>query len=43
MIHDGRPAVPDPDYRFRTGDTVLVVTTQATERDIYDAFQQRTP
>lgn len=39
VIRDGRPAVPGQDYRFRAGDTVLVVTTAATESDIHDAFQ----
>lgn len=39
VIRDGKPAVPDRDYRLQTGDTVLVVTGTATERDIHDAFQ----
>jgi trk/ktr system potassium uptake protein len=39
VVHDTRPVVPDGDYRFHAGDTVLVVTTTATEHDIHDAFQ----
>jgi len=39
VIHDGRPVVPDSDYRFAAGDTVLVVTTTATDADIRAAFQ----
>lgn len=39
VIHDTRPVVPASDYRFHPGDTVLVVTTTATEKDIHDLFQ----
>ena len=39
VVREGRPTVPGPGYRFRAGDTVLVVTMRATERDIHDAFQ----
>lgn len=39
VVHDTHPVVPAGDYRFHTGDTVLVVTTTATEQDIHDAFQ----
>lgn len=39
VVHDGQPLVPGADYRFRAGDTVLVVTHTATDRDIHDAFQ----
>lgn len=39
VVHDAHPVVPHRAYRFHTGDTVLVVTTTATERDIHDAFQ----
>lgn len=39
VVHDAHPVVPAGDYRFHTGDTVLVVTTTATEHDIHDAFQ----
>jgi trk system potassium uptake protein TrkA len=39
VIHDGRPVVPDSDYRFSPSDTVLVVTTTATNADIRAAFQ----
>lgn len=39
VVHDTHPLVPAHDYRFHTGDTVLVVTSTATEQDIHDAFQ----
>ncbi|HEU5471900.1 MAG TPA: NAD-binding protein [Actinophytocola sp.] len=39
VIHDTQPLVPDQDYRFHPGDTVLVVSNTATERDIHNAFQ----
>lgn len=39
VVREGKPVVPGRDYRFQTGDTVLVVTHAATERDIHDAFQ----
>jgi len=39
VIRDGQPTVPGGDYRLRTGDTVLVVTSTATEQDIRDTFQ----
>jgi trk system potassium uptake protein TrkA len=39
VVHEGNPVVPDSDYRFQAGDTVLLVTRTATERDIHDAFQ----
>jgi trk/ktr system potassium uptake protein len=39
VIHDAKPIVPGDDYRFRDGDTVLVVTHTATEHEIHDAFQ----
>lgn len=38
IIRDGRPTVPDADYRFQSGDTVLVITTTAAEQDIHKAF-----
>jgi trk system potassium uptake protein len=40
VIRDGRPTVPASDYRFQTGDTVLVITSTAAEDDIRNAFQQ---
>jgi len=39
VVHDAHPVVPSADYRFHAGDTVLVVTTTATEENIHDAFQ----
>jgi trk/ktr system potassium uptake protein len=39
VVHDAKPVVPGGDYRFRDGDTVLVVTHTATEQEIHDAFQ----
>ncbi|MET0132305.1 MAG: NAD-binding protein [Kibdelosporangium sp.] len=39
VVHDGQPSVPGGDYRFHPGDTVLVVTSTATENDIHKIFQ----
>lgn len=39
VVHDAKPIVPAHGYRFRDGDTVLVVSHTATEREIHDAFQ----
>jgi trk system potassium uptake protein TrkA len=39
VIHDGHPRVPGDDYRLQPGDTVLLVTDTATEKDIHNAFQ----
>lgn len=39
VVHDAEPVVPGRDYRFHPGDTVLVVSTTATEQDVHDAFQ----
>jgi trk system potassium uptake protein TrkA len=39
VVHHTQPVVPDKDYRFHPGDTVLVVTNTATEGDIHKAFQ----
>jgi trk/ktr system potassium uptake protein len=39
VVHDTQPVVPNRDYRFRPGDTVLVVTTAATDSDVHNAFQ----
>jgi trk system potassium uptake protein TrkA len=39
VVHDGRPTVPGAGYRLIPGDTLLVVTSTATEQDIHDAFQ----
>lgn len=39
VVHNGQPEVPGPGYRFHPGDTVLVVTTSATEHDIHALFQ----
>lgn len=38
VVHDAHPIVPTSDYRFHTGDTVLVLTTTATENEINEAF-----
>lgn len=37
IVHGAQPVVPDLDYRFQPGDTVLVVTN--TANDIHNAFQ----
>ncbi len=39
VIHQAQPVVPDPDYHFHPGDTVLLVTKAATEADVHNAFQ----
>ncbi|MBP2328781.1 trk system potassium uptake protein TrkA [Kibdelosporangium banguiense] len=39
VVHDGQPMVPSGDYRFHPGDTVLVVTSTATDSDIHKVFQ----
>jgi trk system potassium uptake protein TrkA len=39
VVRHGRPVVPGPDHCFASGDTLLVVTTTATENDIHNAFQ----
>jgi trk system potassium uptake protein len=39
VVQNSRPIVPEPDYHFTAGDTLLVVTTTATETDIHNAFQ----
>jgi trk system potassium uptake protein len=39
IVHNGLPSVPDKDHHFHPGDTVLLVTTTATERDIHNTFQ----
>lgn len=39
VVHDAQPVVPGGDYRFRAGDTVLVVTNAASDKDIHNAFQ----
>lgn len=39
VVRGTEPAVPDRDYHFLAGDTVLVVTNSATEADIHDTFQ----
>ncbi|HEU5158435.1 MAG TPA: NAD-binding protein [Streptosporangiaceae bacterium] len=39
VVRDAKPVVPGRDYRFRDGDTVLVVTHTATEQEIHNAFQ----
>jgi trk system potassium uptake protein TrkA len=39
VIRDRQPTVPDPGYRLQPGDTLLVVTQNATEQDIRHAFQ----
>nr|CTQ98953.1 Trk system potassium uptake protein TrkA [Kibdelosporangium sp. MJ126-NF4] len=39
VVHNGQPIVPDRDYCFHPGDTVLVVTSTATDSDIHKVFQ----
>ncbi len=39
VVHNGQPSVPSGDYRFHPGDTVLVVTSTATDSDIHKVFQ----
>ncbi|MCE7004647.1 NAD-binding protein [Kibdelosporangium philippinense] len=39
VVHNGQPMVPGGDYRFHPGDTVLVVTSTATDSDIHKVFQ----
>lgn len=39
IVHKGQPSPPDPDHRLQPGDTILLVTTTATEADIHNAFQ----
>jgi trk system potassium uptake protein TrkA len=38
VVHNGQPSVPDASYRFQAGDTVLVVTSGATESDVHHLF-----
>jgi trk system potassium uptake protein TrkA len=39
-VRDGRPTVPDPEVRLLpTGDELLLVSHEATERKIHAAFQ----
>ncbi|MET0234291.1 MAG: NAD-binding protein [Kibdelosporangium sp.] len=39
VVHNGQPMVPGGGYRFHSGDTVLVVTSTATDSDIHKVFQ----
>lgn len=39
VVHNGQPSVPGPGYRFHPGDTLLVVTSSASEDDIHATFQ----
>jgi len=39
VVRDGRPVVPGPRFVLEPGDELLVVTQNATERDVRDAFQ----
>lgn len=39
VVHNGQPTVPAGDYEFHPGDTVLVVTSSATDSDIHRVFQ----
>lgn len=39
VVHDSLPVVPRADYRFRGGDTVLVVSATADEHDVRTRFQ----
>lgn len=40
VVHKGQPHTPDARYCFQPGDTVVVVTTTATENDIHAIFQE---
>jgi trk system potassium uptake protein TrkA len=40
VVRNGSPTVPDQDFRFQVGDTVLVVTSTAADHDIHKAFQE---
>ncbi|MER7182224.1 NAD-binding protein [Streptomyces hyaluromycini] len=39
IVRDGRPTVPGPDVRLLPGDELLLVSHEATEREIHAAFQ----
>lgn len=39
IVRNGQPQSPDPTYHLQSGDTVLIVSTTATEADIHNAFQ----
>ncbi|MEU6242074.1 TrkA family potassium uptake protein [Streptomyces sp. NPDC047024] len=39
VVRDGRPTVPGPDVRLLPGDELLLVSHEATEREIRAAFQ----
>jgi trk/ktr system potassium uptake protein len=39
VIRDGTPTVPDPAFRLRAGDEVLIVAQATSEPDIHAAFQ----
>ncbi len=39
VIREGEPAVPTPELRLQPGDELLVVSHNATEREIHAAFQ----
>ncbi|MFF8478439.1 potassium channel family protein [Streptomyces sp. NPDC015414] len=39
VVRDGRPTVPRPEERLLPGDELLLVSHEATEREIHAAFQ----
>ncbi|MFJ4007430.1 NAD-binding protein [Streptomyces sp. NPDC090023] len=39
VVRDGRPTAPGPEVRLMPGDEVLLVSHEATEREIHAAFQ----
>jgi trk system potassium uptake protein TrkA len=39
VVRDGDPSVPDPSFRLRAGDEVLIVAQAASEPDVHAAFQ----
>lgn len=39
IVHKGQPQLAEPGYRLTHGDTILLVTTTATDNDIHRAFQ----
>ncbi|MFJ8849713.1 potassium channel family protein [Streptomyces sp. NPDC102437] len=39
VVRDGRPTVPGPEVRLLPGDELLLVSHEATEREIHAAFQ----
>ena len=39
VIRGGRPTVPNEDFRLEPGDELLVVSEDASEQDVHEAFQ----